>query len=293
MRASRRRKQPPQPRQRWHDPPRPATTPTETFDVVVLALGEDLARVRRLDTGDVVGLRAPDLRAIVPGLRLTVKCDAPRGKTSPRTRLGDILHARLDLDALALPHRPPIECGPWPGDQELDHLPDDIAAELRARPREMFEMWTPDEADEYLLSAAIEHREEELTIAYELLMRLVERTPDNIAAHLHLGNLVFDVVFPVARAHYEIAVQIGDRQLGPDFDGILPWGLHANRPLLRSLQGLGLCQWRGGDFDAAARTFRRMLILCPEDGIGARILLADVRARRLFEDLAGSDDPPF
>lgn len=48
-----------------------------------------------------------------------------------------------------------------------------------------------------------------------------------------------------------------------------------------------------GDFDAAEHTFRRMLCLCPEDGIGARMLLAAVRARKLWDDFGVDHDNPF
>ncbi|MBZ5707851.1 tetratricopeptide repeat protein [Nannocystis pusilla] len=295
MRASDRRKQTPRPRHPRQEAPRREPEPTQLVDVVVLSLAEDSARVRRLDDGTIVRLRVPDLRAIVPALRVSVQCRAPRGNAPPRTLVGHILHARLDLDALALPPRPPIEFGPWPMDDELDHLPDDVVAHLRARARDMFEMHSPPPDDEDILFAALDHREADRPLAaHELLMRLVERDPGNIDAHRHLGNLVFDVLLPVARTHYEIAVQIGERQLGPGFDGILSWYLHGNRAFLRSLHGLGLCQWRGGDFHSAEATFRRMLCLCPEDGIGARFLLVDVRARKLWGDGAeGDGEPPF
>lgn len=293
MRATTRAKQARQPRQRRPATP-PAPLPIETVDVLVLSLDADLARVRRLDDGAVLGLRAADLRAIIPGLRLTVDVTR-RGKTLYAVR---IRHARFDPDALALPPRPPQLFGPWPADLDLDHLPADIAADLRARPRDMFEMHIASQVDEELLQRAIDrHEEGDALAAYTLLMRLAERDLGNLDVHLHLGNLVFEVILAVARSHYEIAVQLGDRRLGPEFDGVLSWHLVGNRAYVRSMHGLGLCQWRAGDFTAAERTFRRMLRLCPEDGVGARILLADVRARKLWNDFADDDladnDVPF
>ena len=53
-----------------------------------------------------------------------------------------------------------------------------------------------------------------------------------------------------AQECYQAGVQVGERALPPSFDGLLPWGWVDNRPFLRALHGLGLCQWRLGDFAA-------------------------------------------
>ena len=77
---------------------------------------------------------------------------------------------------------------------------------------------------------------------------------------------------------------IGALTLGTDFDGVLPWGLIDNRPFLRCLHGLGLCFWRLGDLEEAAKTFTRMLWLNPSDNQGARFNLANVQAGRTWEE---------
>lgn len=292
MRATRRHK-PARPGRPQHDAT-PRVLPAEVVDVLVLSLAEAHANVRRLDDGSVGKLQTPDLRAVVPGLRLTVEYPT-RSTSTAKLRAGRILHARLDLDALGLPPRPPLEFDDWRADEALDHLPADIAAELRSRPRRMFEMQEPDRADDALLDGALEHHAAgDRLAAYKLFMRLVERDPGDLDAHLHLGNLAFDLLLPVARSHYEVAVQLGDRDLGPGFADILSWFLHGNRAYLRSLHALGLCHWRAGDFTGAERLFRRMLLLCPEDGIGARFILPAVRARALWDDDDDHDaDIPF
>ncbi|GEM_PF-3400367 len=57
-----------------------------------------------------------------------------------------------------------------------------------------------------------------------------------------------------------------------------------NRPLFRGLHGLALALWRLRRFDAAELALLNMLWLNPVDNQGARMLLADVRARRRWED---------
>jgi hypothetical protein len=103
-------------------------------------------------------------------------------------------------------------------------------------------------------------------------------------AHAHLGNFVFDSGPKVAIRHYEVGVRIGELSLGPDFDGLLPWGHIDNRPFLRCMHGFGLCLWRLERFEEAERIFGRMLWLNPSDNQGVRFLIDDVRARTVWED---------
>ena len=103
-------------------------------------------------------------------------------------------------------------------------------------------------------------------------------------AHAHLGSFEFEHRPKQAMRHYTVGAGIGALALGPEFDGVLPWGLVDNRPFLRCLHGVGLCSWRLGDFKAAARTFTRMLWLNPSDNQGARFNLADVEAGRSWEE---------
>ena len=79
-------------------------------------------------------------------------------------------------------------------------------------------------------------------------------------------------------------MRIGELSLGPDFDGLLPWGHIDNRPFLRCMHGFGLCLWRLERFEEAERVFERMLWLNPSDNQGARFLIYDVRATTTWED---------
>ena len=72
--------------------------------------------------------------------------------------------------------------------------------------------------------------------------------------------------------------------LGEGFDGVLPWGRIDNRPFLRCMNGCGLCLWRLGQFEEAARIFDRMLWLNPSDNQGMRFLIDDVRAKVTWEN---------
>ena len=69
----------------------------------------------------------------------------------------------------------------------------------------------------------------------------------------------------LALRHYEMGTAIGALSLGQDLDGVLPWGLIDNRPLLRCLHGTGLCAWRLGDMQMAKAVFTKMLWLNPTD----------------------------
>jgi len=86
------------------------------------------------------------------------------------------------------------------------------------------------------------------------------------------------------RVGYEVGVRIAELSLGEVFDGVLPWGLVDNRPFLRCLNGYGLCLWRLGRLDEAARVFDRILWMNPSDNQGVRFLLPAVRAAERWED---------
>lgn len=90
--------------------------------------------------------------------------------------------------------------------------------------------------------------------------------------------------------HCEAGVAIAELTLGPDFRGLLPWGLIDNRPYLRCLAGLGIARWRLGTLDRATETFRRMLWLNPGDNQGARFNLAAVEEGISWEEAVRRDE---
>ncbi len=115
----------------------------------------------------------------------------------------------------------------------------------------------------------------------ELLVGVLEAELRCIDAHAHLGNMVFEKRPERARLHYEVAVGIAELSLA-HFDELLLWGMIGNRPYLRALRGLGLCQWRAGAWAEAESTFAGIMRLSPPDEQGIRFCLADVKARRAW-----------
>ena len=120
--------------------------------------------------------------------------------------------------------------------------------------------------------------------AEDLLMKLLAEDLRSLDAHSHLGNFAFETDPKQAMRHYRVGSAIGELSLGESFDGVLPWGHVDNRPFLRCLHGVGLCFWRLGDLEQAAKTFTRMLWLNPSDNQGERFNLANVHAGRTWEE---------
>ena len=260
-------------------------------ELLILSIGKDTARCRRVGDREPVTLCCRGLALLVPGQIATVRVRSEK-KLATRTRVeGDLVDRRTAVEAFDLARWAPTEEGVWdPGEAEwLDNLGRDWAKRLRKRgPRRSVEMqqvlpgFGPDaDVDEDPILEAVDLRESgDEAGAWLHLMKLVGRDLRCIDAHVHLGNLAFDDHPMIAVAHYEVAVRLGEHQLGKDFDGVIPWGLIDNRPYLRALHGYGLCRWRIGDFDGALAIFERMVWLCPWDNLGARSLFRPVRARK-------------
>ena len=119
--------------------------------------------------------------------------------------------------------------------------------------------------------------------ARKLLMQVLHRDLRCIDAHAHLGNLTLEHTPALALVHYRIGVAIGDLSIPPGSHVHAPWGLLYNRPLLRALHGMGLCEWRLGRFEEAQQVFERMIALDPTDGCGARFSLFSVLAGTTWE----------
>ena len=103
-------------------------------------------------------------------------------------------------------------------------------------------------------------------------------------AHVHLGNIEFDLSPEKALAHYELAIRIGALSLPADEDLLLPWGCIANRPYHRALSGYGQALWKLEREEEAEAVFERMLALYPPDNLGIRALLFAVRDGVTWEE---------
>lgn len=166
-------------------------------------------------------------------------------------------------------------------------LPNWVRAVLKAGKRLEFEMEQiipgadPSEIEDPI-ELAVEHaRMGDFDTTFDLLQKCLEEDLRCIDAYAHLGKYNMGDAhseWSVRRAMkcYQAGVQVGEQALPPGFDGLLPWGWIDNRPFLRALHGLGLCQWRLGQFGAAKETFWRILMFDPMDSLGVRFLLPAV-----------------
>lgn len=176
-------------------------------------------------------------------------------------------------------------------DDPDEELPEWVRALPRAGPRRKYEMQQvipgadPEDLDDPITEAVDLAHAGGFDRAFKILRRCLEADQRCIDAYAHLGCYYFDDGRSEwwtrkALKCYRAGVAVGERALPPGFDGLLPWGWVDNRPFLRALHGLGLCQWRLGDFAAARETFWRLLMLDPWDGVGARFLIGAVEAGR-------------
>ena len=261
--------------------PAKATPTTTTVELVVLTSGRDTTRCRRLADRKLVTLTARGGALLVPGHVATIRVRSER-KLATRLRIdGDVIGVRTGLDAFDLPPWEPTPFEMWdPSAEEwLGTLDPAFRAKLLARgSRMMFEMVQilpgrgddPSDWDDPIIEAVELKESGDVTGAWHHLMKLLGRDIRCIDAHVHLGNLIFDIeeTLPTTCAHYEIAVRLGEHQLGEGFDGVLPWALIDNRPFLRGMHGFALTAWRLGAFAAAQELLERLLWLCPWDNLG-------------------------
>ncbi len=266
------------------------------IELVVLSVKEKTARCRLLGSDSVITLRVNRLWDIVPGEIAVVNPGKQWTYAGHPYLSGEIESSRIDIDALGLVPLKLNEQGTWtPEDHywgEDDEPIEEWAKPIIAHgPRKSFEMEQivpgrdPDafDSDPFYESNNLKDSGD-IVAARQILMGLCQADLRCLDAHAYLGNFVFDSWVKEAIHHYEVGVRIGEFSLGPDFDGLLPWGHIDNRPFLRCMQGFGLCLWRLERFEEAERIFERMLWLNPMDNQGVRFLLDDVRDKAAWED---------
>lgn len=266
------------------------------IELVVLSVKAKAARCRLVGSDRVITLRASRLWDIVPGEIAVVKPRKHWTYAGYPYLSGEIESSRLDVDALGLVPLKLEDQGLWTPDEhywgEDDEPIEEWAKPIIARgPRQSFEMEQvlpgrdPDDFDSDPICESNDLKDGgDPLAAWQILMALCQADLRCLDAHAHLGNFVFDTWVKEAMRHYEVGVRIGELSLGPDFDGLLPWGHIDNRPFLRCMHGLGLCLWRLERFAEAERVFERMLWLNPTDNQGVRFLIDDVRAKTAWED---------
>lgn len=266
------------------------------IELVVLSVKQRAARCRLVGSDRVITLRASLAWDTVPGEIVMVNPHKQWTYAGHPYLSGEIESARFDIEALGLVPLKLEERGIWTPEAHY-WGEDDEPIEAWARPiitrgpRRSFEMEqvVPGRDLNDFESDPISESNDlkdvgDLDTARQLLMELCQTDLRCLDAHAHLGNLAFDSSAKIAIRHYEAGVRIGELSLGPDFEGLLPWGYIDNRPFLRCLHGFGLCLWRYERFEEAERIFERILWLNPSDNQGVRFLIDDVHARTAWED---------
>ncbi len=281
-------------------PPPPATgtdlDQNSSVELVVLSTKKTMLRCRQLETGHVVTFRPSRSEDMVPGEIITVKPKKSWQHKGHPYLSGKIESIRLCTTALGLVPLKLKNRGNW---NPENHYwgEEDEPIEVWAKPiiahgaRLSFEMEQvlPGVAPDDYHSDPIGEAADLMSIrdydgAFKILMGLCQDDLRCLDAHAHLGNLAFDRIPELAMRHYEVGLRIGELSLGPDFDGLLPWGHIDNRPFLRCMHGYGLCLWRIGRFEEAAQIFERMLWLNPTDNQGVRFLIDNVRNGAAWEE---------
>ena len=267
-----------------------------TVELVALSVKEIAVRCRLLKGDRVITLRSNRLWDLAPGEILVVKPGKQWSYAGHPYLSGEIESTRLDVAALGLVPLTLEDQGAWSPDEhywgEEEEPIEEWAKPIIARgPRQAFEMEQvvpgrdPDDLESDPICESNDLKEAgEYKAARKILMDLCQADLRCLDAHAHLGNFDFDDGPRDAIRHYEVGVRIGELSLGPDFDGLLPWGHIDNRPFLRCMHGFGLCLWRIGRFEEAESIFERMLWLNPSDNQGVRVLLDEVRSKTTWKD---------
>lgn len=271
------------------------------LDLVVLATKITSATCRLLGGEGVLTLKT-SRRLGVPGRILTVMPARVWRQNGQTCMSGEPVGARFDAAALGVVPLALDDWGPWdPKDESWGEDGEPLerwTGPIRARgPRPSFELEAclpgsdPEDWDSDPINEAIDlWNSGQQTRALTLLEAVCQADLRCLDAHAHLGSFRFDHAPEMALLHYEVGVGIGRLSLGPDFDGVLPWGCLENRPFLRCLHGYGLCLWRLGRVREAKDVFTRMLWMNPSDDQGVRFVLPAVRAKRSWEDFMAEEE---
>lgn len=238
--------------------------PGDTVDIAVLAVTHTDIGCRRLDDGTLVNFRGIEGVHLVPGAIATVK--VKRLWTYGRPYLSGTVEAvRIDVPALGLPRLKLIalESGEGRRVHALEHP--EPGRGKRRRP---------------LLDAETCFATGDVASAIERAWKLLARDLRCLGAHVLLGDIASRQFHRMSAFHFEVGLRIAEQAVGPEFDGIVPWAIESNRPFLRCLYGHAWAQRRLGHAAEARRALVRLLMLDPEDHLGAREALSEVEPGR-------------
>jgi hypothetical protein len=263
---------------------------SDPVELVILSVKDKVARCRLLKNDHVVMLRASGLWDLVPGEIAVIRPSKWWNYADHSYLSGEIESTRLEVSVLNLVPLKLKSCGTWDPKEHYwgedgEHLDEWAKPIITRGPRQEFEMEQirpgvdPDDFDSDPICESNDLKAAgDRKAALKILMDLCQIDLRCLDAHSHLGNFYFEKSPEKAIRHYEIGLRIGELSLGPNFDGLLHWGLIDNRPFLRCMQGYGLCLWRLNRFEEAGQIFNRMLWFNPSDNLGVRFLIDDVKA---------------
>ena len=205
---------------------------------------------------------------------------------------GEILENRFDPDSIDIPGHQfreiePYDPSEWYSSRELQGF----IGECMGRGRRMsyeFEDYTGfgfygPNTDPVYESTECDTLDER----YAMLMKLFEAYPQCIDAIVHVGYQYLKKAFYLHHAEncFRTAILVAQKNLPPDFDGIILWSCLNNRPYLRALHGLLLTQWRQGVFEPAAKTACTILRLNPPDNHGVRFLIDKITSHEPYSEV--------
>ena len=270
---------------------------SQPVELIVLTVKERVARCMIFDSARIITFRSGSLQDTAPGWILTVNPRKQWRYGNHPYLSGEIIAIHLDVGKLAITSLNLINMGYWNPTDEYWGEPGEPLEEwakqiVQRGPRQQFEMERIlPEIDPRKSEADLIFEANNLSVegdksgARQLLMKALEADIRCLDAHVHLGDLEYDLCWQYAIRYYESGLRIGELSLEKDFDGLLPWGFIENRPFLRCMFGYGNCLWRSGQFEEASNIFERLFRLNPSDNQGVRFLIDDVRVCKPWKNL--------
>lgn len=267
--------------------------PAIAIEGVILRSGQSSVRLRVFGEEAPVTLRAPWRADLVPGVIATIEIAKRWRYARNEYATGRVLGVTLDIRHLNLVPLAVHVHGQWrpqvatPGEPfgvspgVFNFLP--AAALPDAEMEQVIPGADLDDPDtDPAICAADLANVGDLDTAFHILGRAVAQDLRYLDGHAHLGHMVLRLprggdTLARARLHYTVGAEIGRSFLSPNFTGYLRSVCVDNRPLLRCLHGLALCQGVAGDHKDAEKTLWELLRFDPEDRLGAEELLACLR----------------